>query len=197
MPRVLNHGQVNLSIKWSCRISPCMEFWIGVPVNKSRLRQWNPSNVFHLTLDEFLIFCASSRIMYCHLTRWKYCWSWVTWKKGWVNSGAFELSKREGPDQLITRYKHMERCFLVVAYFLFAPEFSQRRAVFHISPVWQRLQSRDKPREFLLPIMKGGCWSHDQEGTPYIMSLCKIREQRYGLHGLKTWVEFILRGNWK
>lgn len=65
---------------WRWRIfSPCMEFWIGVPVRRRRFLQWKPSRVFHRTLEEFLMFCASSRIMYCHFTLWKYCWSWVTY----------------------------------------------------------------------------------------------------------------------
>ena len=58
---------------------PCIEFWMGVPVSSSRLRQWKLSRVFQRLLDEFLMFCASSRIMYCHLTRWKYCWSCRTY----------------------------------------------------------------------------------------------------------------------
>lgn len=48
---------------------------MGVPVSSKRFRHWKPSKVFQRALDEFLIFCASSRIMYCHFTRWKYCWS--------------------------------------------------------------------------------------------------------------------------
>ena len=51
---------------------PCMVFWIGVPVSKRRFRQCKPSKIFHRELEELLIACASSRIMYCHLIFWKY-----------------------------------------------------------------------------------------------------------------------------
>ena len=35
---------------------PCIEFWMGVPVSSSRLRQWKLSRVFQRLLDEFLMF---------------------------------------------------------------------------------------------------------------------------------------------
>ena len=59
-------------MKWRSAQSSVIEFWIGVPVRRSRLRQLNPSSVFHRADVDDLIAWASSRIMYCHLTLWKY-----------------------------------------------------------------------------------------------------------------------------
>lgn len=59
-------------MKWRRAQSSCIEFWMGVPVRRSRLRQRKPRRVFQRALVELLIACASSRTMYCHLTPWKY-----------------------------------------------------------------------------------------------------------------------------
>jgi hypothetical protein len=54
-----------------------IEFWMGVPVSSRRLRQFIDSSVFHRVLDELLMAWASSRTMYCQLTRLKYLASWI------------------------------------------------------------------------------------------------------------------------
>ena len=59
--------------------------------------------------------------MYCHLTLWKYCWSWVTWKRV-SNNDAEDLFA--SIHQLITRNKDMEWGILVVTDFLLAPKLS-------------------------------------------------------------------------
>ena len=55
-----------------------MEFWIGVPVRSKRFLQFIPRRILHRELAELLIACASSRIIYCHLTLLKYCSSVTT-----------------------------------------------------------------------------------------------------------------------
>lgn len=46
--------------------SPCIEFWMGVPVRRSLFRQLNDRSDFHRIDEDDLIACASSRIIYCH-----------------------------------------------------------------------------------------------------------------------------------
>ena len=72
---------------------------MGVPVRRSRFLHWKPSNVFQRALDEFLMFCASSRIMYCHFTRWKYCWSCRTYP-GQLTADLVALGPNSRADNL-------------------------------------------------------------------------------------------------
>ena len=151
-----------------------MLFWIGVPVNNKRLRHWKLSNVFHRPLDEFLIFCASSRIMYCHFTALKYCWSCRIY---------YKLIKRfMSPKrccftyQLITRDQNVERSILIVTNVLFTPEFTKGSTILDITPVRQSLQLGYKTCDFLLPIMKGRRRCNNQKGTPDIVGFHEIRQ---------------------
>src|SRR5260221_6409845 len=111
---------------------------MGVPVRRSLLRHWKPRSVFHRTLAEFLIFCASSKIMYCHLTRWKYCWSWVTYKKCEINKNCIQ----EKIYKLIAGYENVERCILIVADFLLTPELPQCCSVLDVTPIGNCFQLR-------------------------------------------------------
>ena len=71
----------------------------------------------------------------------------------------------------------MERRVLVVRNLFLRPELAQRRAVLHVTPVRQRLQLRDEPSDFLLPVMKSRRGRDDEERAPDVVGLCEIGEQ--------------------
>jgi hypothetical protein len=48
-----------------------------------------------------------------------------------------EIKKRIGTYELVACDQDMEWCILIVANFLFTPEFSQCCTVLNISPVWK------------------------------------------------------------
>lgn len=67
-----------LALHQSAKLSlPCIEFWIGVPVNSSRFRHWRDKSDRHRFEELDLIAWASSRIIYCHFIPWKYFSSWT------------------------------------------------------------------------------------------------------------------------
>jgi len=61
------------------------------------------------------------------------------------------------------------------------PELAKDLSIFRISPVRQRLQSRYKPRDFLLPVVKCRSRSNNKEGAPDIVRFRKVRHDRDGL----------------
>ena len=152
-----------------------MLFWIGVPVNNKRLRHWKLSNVFHRPLDEFLIFCASSRIMYCHFTALKYCWSCRIYCK--LIQSFMSPKRCCFAYQLITCDQNVERCVLVVADIFLTPKLPEGRSVLHVSPIRQCFESWDKTGDLLLPVVQGGSWGDNEERSPDVVSLCKICKQ--------------------
>lgn len=50
----------------------------------------------------------------------------------------------------------MEGSIFIVADFFLTPKLAKGGSIFDITPVWQRLQTRDKSSELLLPIMQRG-----------------------------------------
>lgn len=56
--------------------------------------------------------------------------------------------------QLIARDENMERRVFVVAYLLLTPEPPKSGSILDVAPVRKRLQTGDKPGDFLLPIVE-------------------------------------------
>ncbi len=55
-PELCSCRQLCIYSSRGARYRPCIEFWMGVPVNNRRFRHWKPSSVFQRALDEFLMF---------------------------------------------------------------------------------------------------------------------------------------------
>jgi len=70
----------------------------------------------------------------------------------------------------------MEWRILVVTNFFLAPEFTQRRSIFDISPVGQRLEMGNKSGQLLLPVMQGRSGRNNEERTPNIMRFGEVCE---------------------
>lgn len=79
--------------------------------------------------------------------------------------------------QLIAGDENVERSVFVVRDFFLRPEFPKSGAILDITPVGQGLQFWHKPSDFLLPVVQRGGGRHNQEWTPYVMSLRKISKQ--------------------
>jgi len=72
---------VSSARKRSLSSSPCIEFWIGVPVRSSLFRQLKESSDFHRIDEDDLIACASSKIIYCQRIVARYDASITAWRE--------------------------------------------------------------------------------------------------------------------